>query len=178
MRLRPGTLHPGASPPFRAAIHSRGGGRILARKEDLRPSGRWIRPPTEVVNSICNLTQFNAIFAILRKCQQFHANSRKPMQIPASSSKTEELPSPMRNPFCELDLHRRICSFFVVPHEPQAGLGGCRQGIDAKRRVHRRELAEKAGVLRKLIGNMNRRRGSSAQSTALIVTLPHGPPKL
>ena len=29
-------------------IESRGGGRILERKEDLRPAGRWIRPPTEV----------------------------------------------------------------------------------------------------------------------------------
>ena len=28
---------------------SRGGGRILERKEDLRPAGRLIRPPTEVV---------------------------------------------------------------------------------------------------------------------------------
>ncbi len=61
MRLRTGTLHPGASPHFRSAIAHRGGGRILERKEDLRPAGRWIRPPTEVVNSICNLTQFNAI---------------------------------------------------------------------------------------------------------------------
>ena len=61
MRLRPGTLHPGASPHFRSAIAHRGGGRILERKEDLRPGGRWIRPPTEVVNSICNLMQFNAI---------------------------------------------------------------------------------------------------------------------
>jgi hypothetical protein len=31
MRLRPGTLHPGASPPFRTAIASRGDGRILER---------------------------------------------------------------------------------------------------------------------------------------------------
>jgi hypothetical protein len=61
MSLRPGTLHPGASPHFRAAIYSRGGGHILDRKEDLRPSCRWILTPTEVVISICNLTQFNAI---------------------------------------------------------------------------------------------------------------------
>ena len=114
MRLRPGTLHPGASPPFRAAIQSRGGGRILERKEDLRPAGRWIRPPTEVVISICNLMQFNdAIQRNLRKCPQFHENSRKPLQIPASSSRTEELPSPTCKPFCEVDLHRRIRSFFL-----------------------------------------------------------------
>ena len=87
MRLRPGTLHPGASPHFRSAIASRGGGRILERKEDLRPAGRWIRPPTEVVNSICNLTQFNAILrnftqmpAISRKFTKTNANSRKFLQ--------------------------------------------------------------------------------------------------
>jgi hypothetical protein len=64
MRLRPGTLHPVASPPFRIAIESRGGGRIVERKKDLRPAGRWIRPPTEVVIRYAkqrNLTQFNAI---------------------------------------------------------------------------------------------------------------------
>ena len=33
---------------------------VLERKEDLRPAGRWIRPPTEVVISICKLTQINA----------------------------------------------------------------------------------------------------------------------
>ncbi len=84
MRLKPGTLHPGASPHFRLSISSRGGGRILERKEDLRPTGRWIRPPTEVVNSICNLTQFNAIFgnftqmrAISRSFTKTNANYRK-----------------------------------------------------------------------------------------------------
>ncbi len=105
MRLRPGILKPGASPPFWTYIASLGGGRILERKEDLRPTGRWIQPPTEVVISICNLMQF---YAILRKCQQFHAISRKPMQIPASYSKTEELPFPKRKPLCEMDLHRWI----------------------------------------------------------------------
>jgi hypothetical protein len=39
----------GSQYPFRTAIASRGGGRILERKEDLLPAGRWIRPPTEVV---------------------------------------------------------------------------------------------------------------------------------
>ncbi len=42
-------------------VQPRGGGRILERQEDLRPEGRWVRPPTGVVNSICSLTQFNAI---------------------------------------------------------------------------------------------------------------------
>jgi hypothetical protein len=51
----------GSHSPFRSAIESRGGGRILERKEDLRPAGRWIRPPTEVVISICKITQNNAI---------------------------------------------------------------------------------------------------------------------
>ena len=134
MRVRRGTLHPGASPHFRSAIAPREGVRILERKEDLRPGGRWIRTPTEVVNSICNLTQFNAN---LRKCEQFHENLRKPTQITASSRTTEELPSPTRKPFCELDLHRRIRFFFLVPRGPQAGLGACRQAIDVKRRAHR-----------------------------------------
>jgi hypothetical protein len=49
MRLRRGTLHPGSIPPFRSSVASRGGGCILERKEDLRPAGRWIRLPTEVV---------------------------------------------------------------------------------------------------------------------------------
>jgi hypothetical protein len=104
MMVRPSTLHSGARPHFRSAIASRGGGRVLERKEDLRPSGRWTRPPTEVI-SICNLTQFNAD---LRRCPQFHEDSRKPLQIPASSSTTVELPSALHKPFCELDLHRRI----------------------------------------------------------------------
>jgi hypothetical protein len=30
-------------------VQPRGGGRIVERKEDLRPACRWIRPPTEVV---------------------------------------------------------------------------------------------------------------------------------
>jgi hypothetical protein len=51
------------------------------------------------------------------------------MQLPASYCKIEELPSPTRKPFCELDLHRRIRSFFLVPRGPQAGLGGRRQAI-------------------------------------------------
>ena len=41
--VRPETLAVGRN------NESRGGGRILERKEDLRPGGRWIRPPTEVV---------------------------------------------------------------------------------------------------------------------------------
>ncbi len=41
-------------------LQPRGCGRILERQEDLRPESRWVRPPTGVVNSICNLTQFNA----------------------------------------------------------------------------------------------------------------------
>ncbi len=84
MRLRPGTLNPGASPPFRAAIQYRGGGRILERKEDLRPAGRWIRPPTEVVSSICNLMQFNAI---LRNFTKMHAISRRFTKTNATSRK-------------------------------------------------------------------------------------------
>ena len=40
---------------------SRGGGGILEGKKDLRPAGRWIRTPTEVVISICKITQNNAI---------------------------------------------------------------------------------------------------------------------
>jgi hypothetical protein len=39
----------GSQSPFTTEISSRGCGSILARKEDLRPSGRWIRTPTEVV---------------------------------------------------------------------------------------------------------------------------------
>ena len=114
MRLRPGTLHPGASPHFSSAIASRGGGRILERKEDLRPAGRWIRPPTEVVNSICNLTQFNAIQcnftkmpAILRRLTKTNANSRKFQHDRGIAVER------LRKPLCELDLHRRICSFFL-----------------------------------------------------------------
>jgi hypothetical protein len=60
----------------------RGGGRIVERKEDLRPARRWIWPPTEVI-SICKTTQNNADS---RKCPQFREDSRKPPQIPASSS--------------------------------------------------------------------------------------------
>ena len=37
MRLRPGTLHPGSSPPFRSATASQGRGRILERKEHSIP---------------------------------------------------------------------------------------------------------------------------------------------
>jgi len=48
-----------------------------------------------------------------------------------------ELPSALRKPFCELDLHRRIRSFVLVPREPQPGLDECRQGIDIKRLAHR-----------------------------------------
>ena len=36
---------------------SRGGGRLMERKEDLRPAGRWIRTPTEVVISRCKIMQ-------------------------------------------------------------------------------------------------------------------------
>ncbi len=146
MRLRPGTLHPGASPPFRSAIASRGGGRILERKEDLRPAVRWIRPPTEVVNSICNLTQFNAN---LRKCEQFNANLRKPTQITASSSRTEELSSQNHKPLCDRYLGRWISSSFPFRGGRQAGLDECRQGIEVKGHAYRREFATDAGVSRK-----------------------------
>ena len=77
----------GSHPHFRSAVASRGGGRILERKEDLRPAGRWIRTPTEVVISICNLTQNNAkqrnltkMAAILRRFTKTTANSRKFLQ--------------------------------------------------------------------------------------------------
>jgi hypothetical protein len=52
------------------------------------------------------------------------------MQIPASYSKTEELPSALRKSYCEQDLNRRIRSFFLVPRGPQPGLDEYRQGID------------------------------------------------
>ena len=48
-----------------------------------------------------NTTQFLAIF---ENARNFTQDSRKPTQIPASSSRTEELPSPTRKPFGELDL--------------------------------------------------------------------------
>jgi hypothetical protein len=58
---------------------------------------------------MCNLTQIDADS---RRCPQFHGDSGKPVKIPADYSRTEELPSPTRKPFCGLDLHRRIrCSF-------------------------------------------------------------------
>ena len=107
--VQPGTVAVRPETPASGKINEpRGGGRILERKEDLRPTGRRIRPPTEVVISICKTTQNNAV---LRKRPQFHEDSRKHLQIPASYSRTEELPSPTRKPFCELDLHRRIHSF-------------------------------------------------------------------
>ncbi|MGO8745421.1 MAG: hypothetical protein ACLQNE_05475 [Thermoguttaceae bacterium] len=71
----------------------------LARRRPIGDGGRW------QLYSICNLTQF---LAILRKYEQFYANSRKQLQFPASYSKTEELPPALRKPLCELDLHRGI----------------------------------------------------------------------
>jgi hypothetical protein len=64
------------------------------------------------------------------------------MRINAHLCATEELPSALRKPFCELDLHRRIRSFFPVPRGLQPGWDGYRQGIDIKRLAHRRQLAE------------------------------------
>jgi hypothetical protein len=55
------------------------------------------------------------------------------MQIPANSSRTEELPSPTRKPLCEPDLHRRIRSSFPIRSGRQAALGEFRQGIEVKR---------------------------------------------
>ena len=57
----------------------------MERKEDLRPSDRWIRPPTKVVSRYAKKQ---------RKTTQFHEDSRKHLQIPANSCRTEELPSP------------------------------------------------------------------------------------
>jgi hypothetical protein len=59
------------------------------------------------LNSICNLTQNNAD---LRRCPQVREDSRKPLQIPASSCKTEELPSENHKPLCDRYSGRWISS--------------------------------------------------------------------
>ncbi len=48
--LQPGTraVRP-ETPAAGRNLQPRGGGRILERQEDLRPEGRWVRPPTGVV---------------------------------------------------------------------------------------------------------------------------------
>jgi hypothetical protein len=47
-----------------------------------RSTTRWLSDtaPNWSCNSICNLTQFNAVS---RKCPQVREDSRKPLQIPA-----------------------------------------------------------------------------------------------
>ena len=102
------------------------------KPEEARLFPKMHRPWSQAipVPGIADLTQINAD---LRKCTQFREDSRKPMQIPASSSRTEELPSPTRKPLCEPDLHRRIRSSFPIRSGRQAALGEFRQGIEVKR---------------------------------------------
>src|SRR5208337_2080787 len=106
--------------------------------------------------------------AHLRKCTHFPEHSRKPLQIPARSSTTDELPSALRKPFCELDLHRRIRSFFLVPRGPQPGLDEYRQGIEIKRLVHRRASAEKVRASQKNhpIGKFRQKGGRTSVTLA------------
>jgi hypothetical protein len=59
-----------------------------------RLCGNVDRHPTRCI-SICKLTKDNPV---LRKCPQFHEDSRKLMKITAGSFTTEELPSALRKP--------------------------------------------------------------------------------
>ncbi len=88
---------------------SRGGGRILEKMEDLRPAGRCIRPPTEVVIRLAHLCTSQHMPEHFLHMPE-HAQTC--LYKPAHACTTEELPSQKRKPLCDRYLGRWISPSF------------------------------------------------------------------